>query len=117
VSFDEFQAAVAPLYDRSSAALRRSFDHFDTDGSGTISTEELERMLCKLGLAEEGDQVAVRMIRAADEDGDGQVSFEEFISLFKTRATTSIGLSTAPSGGGCTIWGPSTMGVGASQDA
>lgn len=78
ISFDEFCCLVQPLYDNSGAALREAFDMFDADGSGYIDREELSLMLRKLGFEWQGSSV----FAAADTDGDGKVSYEEFLAVF-----------------------------------
>ena len=82
VSFDEFCALVRPVYDDSGAALRAAFALFDGDGSGYIDRSELSRMLRRLGFAWQGAHV----FEAADVDGDGQVSYDEFVALFGKAA-------------------------------
>ncbi len=86
ISFDEFALATAPLYQASSSALRRAFDFFDVDGSGTIEKRELEIVLTRLGVASDGGRmhkdVLDRIFATADANHDGKVSFGEFIALF-----------------------------------
>ena len=103
--------AVGPLYDHSEAALRRAFVVFDTDGSGFanrmfvqhvvcvstrvrcadvvrrfIETHELRAMLVKLKLIQSDapDEQVQTLVRLADSDGDGKVSFGEFVNLFSS---------------------------------
>ena len=78
ICFDEFVTLVRPVYDDTGVALRNAFDMFDADGSGFIDRSELSVMLRKLGFAWQGSHV----FESADSDGDGKVSYEEFIGLF-----------------------------------
>ena len=78
ISFDEFTCLVLPLYQNSTAALRHAFDMFDADSSGFIDRGELGVMLRKLGFEWQGTHV----FEAADIDGDGKVSFDEFLALY-----------------------------------
>ena len=78
ISFDEFTSLVLPLYQNSTAALRHAFDMFDADSSGFIDRGELGVMLRKLGFEWQGTHV----FEAADIDGDGKVSFDEFLALY-----------------------------------
>ena len=84
ISFAEFCAAVGPLYEHSETALRRAFGVFDADGSGYIERPELRSMCLKLRLAAEPavDAQVERMFAAADQDGDGRISLDEFVRLF-----------------------------------
>lgn len=94
VTFAEFAAATAPLYEASSTALRRAFDFFDRDGSGAIEKDELEVVLTRLGVASEGGRmhkdVLNRIFATADANHDGKVSFPEFIALFATEFVDSL---------------------------
>ena len=87
ISFAEFAALVRPLYDESGEALRRAFEMFDADGSGFIDRSELSLMLRKLGFEWQGTNV----FRAADTDGDGKVSFDEFVAAFQRVAVAAPG--------------------------
>ena len=75
---------MGPVYEHSHAALRRAFVVFDSDGSGFIERGELEAMLTRLKLmpADAPREHLDRLLALADTDGDGRVSFDEFVSLF-----------------------------------
>lgn len=60
--------------------LKRTFDIFDTDGSGKISSSELKEVMSKLG-EELNDFQISEMIREADKDGDGEIDFDEFVRM------------------------------------
>ncbi|XP_031121383.1 calcium-dependent protein kinase 17-like [Ipomoea triloba] len=59
--------------------LKQMFKGMDTDGSGTITLEEL-----KLGLAKQGTKLSEyevkQLMEAADADGNGTIDYEEFIT-------------------------------------
>lgn len=60
--------------------LRDAFKVFDKDGNGFISAQELRHIMTSLGerlTEEEVDQ----MIQEADTNGDGQVDYNEFVSM------------------------------------
>ena len=85
IGFDDFCAAVAPLYSESSAQLRAAFDLFDTDHSGYIEHDEMAAMLSKLRLPNEAPVTEAQIKRLLDEvdtDHDGKVSFSEFLRYF-----------------------------------
>ncbi|KAJ7515915.1 hypothetical protein O6H91_22G034500 [Diphasiastrum complanatum] len=62
--------------------LHTVFDIFDEDRDGKISSEELSRSMAKLGF-NLTDAEVVSMMAAVDENGNGSVDFEEFLSLYK----------------------------------
>lgn len=57
---------------------------FDTDGSGKIDNEEVVTLLQGDGI---GNIVPKEAIKAAieeiDQDGDGEIDFQEFIAMMK----------------------------------
>lgn len=53
---------------------------FDQDGSGNISKEELGNVMKALGQNMSLEELT-EMINEADLDGDGEVSFEEFVRM------------------------------------
>ncbi|GLJ55078.1 hypothetical protein SUGI_1182210 [Cryptomeria japonica] len=60
--------------------LKDAFNMFDIDGSGSISADELHRVLRRLGETSSLDECH-HIIRGVDADGDGQVSFNEFFTM------------------------------------
>uniref|UniRef100_A0A7N0TGM8 EF-hand domain-containing protein n=1 Tax=Kalanchoe fedtschenkoi TaxID=63787 RepID=A0A7N0TGM8_KALFE len=63
--------------DEALESLRGAFAVFDIDGNGSISAEELHKVLKGLGDAC-SVPVCKRMISCVDADGDGMISFDEF---------------------------------------
>ena len=59
--------------------LKICFNEFDTDGSGKISVDEISAIF-KRGNNQNEDEMEQfkNMIKQADENGDGEISFEEF---------------------------------------
>ena len=64
--------------------IREAFRAIDKDGNGFISAAELRHFMSNLGEKLTNDEVDA-MIREADMDGDGQVSYEEFIAMMITE--------------------------------
>lgn len=62
--------------------LRESFRLFDKDGDGSISTEELGKVLRDLGQYPSVDEIR-QMVQEIDINGDGRFSFEEFIQFME----------------------------------
>jgi Ca2+-binding EF-hand superfamily protein len=72
--------------------LKRLFDTFDLDASGSISLNELRTALKNLG--EYTDELKLlRLLQEADSDGSGDIDFAEFSNIvlsLRTDAETSI---------------------------
>ncbi len=64
--------------------ISKTFDLFDDDGSGAISTDELQSLMESLGSPQDADQLSV-MISLLDENGDGDISKEEFIQWYSDQ--------------------------------
>ncbi|KZV32918.1 hypothetical protein F511_01429 [Dorcoceras hygrometricum] len=64
--------------------VKEAFDVFDKNKDGFIEASELCQVLCDLGW-DEGSRMedCRRMIGAFDENGDGRIDFEEFISFMQ----------------------------------
>ena len=63
-------------------ALRKCFESLDVDFTGLVDREELTRALAALGFASDTLEDEVRQIMACgDSNGDGELAFEEFVSL------------------------------------
>jgi Ca2+-binding EF-hand superfamily protein len=60
------------------AELRENYDKFDSDGDGWIVQKEFDRLLLALDSDLSRDECALAF-EATDEDGDGSISFEEFM--------------------------------------
>jgi len=75
------------------ASLQKTFEEFDADKSGEVSTDEIKTMMTSLGLLIEPDKIA-KMMEEADEDKSGEIDFEEFYKVMKKAAEG--GPSTGP---------------------
>ncbi|GAQ88477.1 calmodulin [Klebsormidium nitens] len=63
--------------------LRATFDVFDLDKNGFISCEELQQVLSRLLGEPVVEAECSRMIQGVDQDGDGQVNFQEFHTMMQ----------------------------------
>merc|ERR1711997_223493 len=79
VSFSEFVAlmreTITDIHDEK--RLKEALTIFDSDGNGEIDIGELDKMMKKLGQELEIDQIK-EMIKTADLDRDGKISWDEF---------------------------------------
>jgi Ca2+-binding EF-hand superfamily protein len=83
ISFEEFATLLqSDLLKERSKRLPERFKFFDVDGSGTISLEELRVCIRNIDHLVTNAEIEA-MLKTADSSGDGQISYEEFDSLFQ----------------------------------
>jgi len=85
VSWDEFLKVLEnrPIKKRIEKALRRLFDEFDTDNSGFITADNVRQLINDAGFGDDvTDEEISELISRVDKEGDGKVSFEEFVAVF-----------------------------------
>jgi len=82
VDFEAFLDAItSKLGDKDSKeGIRKIFDLFDDDHTGTISLRNLKRVARELGETM-SDEELKEMIERADSNGDGEISFEDFYQI------------------------------------
>lgn len=66
--------------------LKQAFKMFDKDNSGTISKQEIRDALGNLD-----EEVADKMISEVDDNGDGEISFDEFERMMNMVASAKSG--------------------------
>ena len=102
ISFDEFCVGVMPIFAQSENSLQWVFDLFDADGSGGIDATEFASMLQKLGLApmrnnRVDSEAILAMFKVVDTNGDGEVSFDEFVTVLRSNKARPAGALQASS--------------------
>lgn len=85
IEFDEFCQLMCrqKLDDESgdnAENLKAAFRAFDKDCSGYITADELRQVMTSLG-EQLTDEEIEEMIREADNDGDGQINYQEFVQM------------------------------------
>jgi Ca2+-binding EF-hand superfamily protein len=60
--------------------IAQAFQLFDTDGSGTIETQELKIAMRALGFEPKQEEID-KMVRDVDDDGSGSVDYPEFLDM------------------------------------
>jgi len=82
IDYSEF--VVAAMNERQLTSidkLQAAFKMFDKDGSGIISGDEIREVLgagCGIDTAE-----IDAIIASVDDDGDGEISFDEFVTMMR----------------------------------
>jgi len=79
-----FFELVDPCNGFSAWAIRSYSSIHNTACTGTIESHELRHVMGELG-EQPNDEELEDMIRAVDLNGDGEIDFEEFISLMRLR--------------------------------
>jgi len=91
ISFSEFLAvAVDNSMYLKTHVLRKAFNHFDSDGSGTVSLKELQTVLANpevSSLIGQDSCGIAEMFRDADTDNNGNINFEEFKKMMLTSSS------------------------------
>ena len=64
--------------------LRKFFNSLDDDRSGAIGVEEIKLPLIGLGLVNSIEEVE-KLVRLVDDDGSGQIEFEEFVNIILNK--------------------------------
>merc|ERR1719510_2771759 len=72
----EFEASALGANDE----YKQAFDLADTNNDGKIDKDELKALFAQMGDALTDDQIQ-GMLTHADKDGDGNISFDEFIEM------------------------------------
>lgn len=82
IDFDEFvNMMINKMKDMvTEDEIREAFLLFDNDGNGFISAAELRHVMTNLGETLTDEEVD-ELMREADQNGDGQIDYNEFVKL------------------------------------
>merc|ERR1712085_62947 len=86
IDFDEFlilMSSKKPSSDDPDKELRDAFAVFDDDNSGSISREELKKLMKNLGQSLSDGELDA-MMDEVDTDGNGEIDFNEFKSMMQS---------------------------------
>merc|ERR1719316_2099684 len=86
IEFPEFLKLMASkLQDTDSVEeMREAFLVFDRDKSGSVTASELKHVMNNLGEQVTNEEVE-EMIKEADADGDGELSFDDFLQFIQKK--------------------------------
>merc|ERR1711973_127456 len=80
IDFDEFLSMMKEMSGDSEKELLQAFQVFDKNKDGFISVDELRQVMATLGETLSQEEIE-EMIKEADQDGDGQVDYNEFVKM------------------------------------
>ena len=82
IDYTEFVVAATNQTSMTSQEkLHAAFRMFDKDGSGIISADEIRDVLCFGGNNVLSPEAVDAIIKQVDENGDGEIQFEEFVQM------------------------------------
>ena len=93
IDFSEFLAMMATKLKEvdSEEKILETFRVFDVDGNGFISAAELRHVMTNLGERLTDDEVD-EMIKVADADKDGKISYQDFVAITKREQVNQNGM-------------------------
>jgi Ca2+-binding EF-hand superfamily protein len=92
------QDAIKSRLGTGQAELLRAFKFFDRDRSGNITLNEFQEAMKVYAMLEFSDELAAKLMKEFDEDGNGEIDYEEFTTLVmgsKKDDLTSLNTSSA----------------------
>lgn len=85
IDYSEFVvAAINQKTLTSNDRLQAAFKMFDKDNSGIISKDEIKEVLSFGGTQELDSSALDTIIQQVDENGDGEISFLEFVAMIRS---------------------------------
>jgi Ca2+-binding EF-hand superfamily protein len=72
-----------PLTAEQRQQLKETFDDIDKDKSGSLSQDELREVMNLFSRRRPSSRHVARVFKAADSDGDGAISFDEFVAAME----------------------------------
>jgi len=82
IDYTEFVVAATNQRNLTSQEkLHAAFRMFDKDGSGIISADEIRDVLCFGSQNAMSAEAVDAIIKQVDENGDGEIQFEEFVTM------------------------------------
>ncbi|KAK2196025.1 bifunctional EF-hand domain/Centrin-1/EF-hand domain pair/EF-Hand 1 [Babesia duncani] len=87
IDFNDFLEAITMKMGNrdSKEGIRKIFNLFDEEGTGTITFKNLKKVAMELG-EQLTDEELRDMINRADSNGDGQLSFDDFYAILSKRS-------------------------------
>merc|ERR1711959_140438 len=64
--------------------IKEAFELFDTDGSGSIASNELKVAMKALGFEPKPGEIE-KLIHSVDDDGDGEMDWDDFLRMMEEK--------------------------------
>lgn len=92
INYTEFVAGTLDVHSQVEEDVCRSvFDSFDSNGDGVLTPDELAHVLAEGEVTEViGEMNVEELLKEADTDGDGKISFDEFMALVAERTAPEV---------------------------
>merc|ERR1712118_142763 len=86
IEFDEFLRLMSSKINDGDTVeeMREAFLVFDRDRSGSVTASELKHVMNNFGETVTDEEVEA-MIQQADADGDGELSFDDFLQFIRKK--------------------------------
>merc|ERR1711935_289515 len=78
-----FEQVFASTVDKSDEGLTKAFETVDVDSSGNISAKEMSAHIASVYGGAMDESITTEMFKAADTDGDGEISLAEFKTIMR----------------------------------
>eukprot|EP00656_Telonema_subtile_P057244 TRINITY_DN9377_c0_g1_i10.p1 TRINITY_DN9377_c0_g1~~TRINITY_DN9377_c0_g1_i10.p1 ORF type:complete len:507 (-),score=114.11 TRINITY_DN9377_c0_g1_i10:756-2276(-) len=62
--------------------VRRVWKNYDTDGSGEIAYDEIQKMTAEFDIGVDGQNAAAKILKYVDRTGEGKVNYRQFVTDF-----------------------------------
>merc|ERR1719473_2053544 len=72
------------LTEEQKTEIKEAFELFDTDGSGSIASNELKVAMKALGFEPKKGEIE-KMIHSVDDDGDGEMDYDDFERMMEQK--------------------------------
>ncbi|CAL8090067.1 unnamed protein product [Calicophoron daubneyi] len=91
VTLDEYILALGltPPPPNDVKQWKAAFDAMDTDGSGSLSRDEIRQLLQRYGYKRATEEDIEQWIETLDKNGDGEISFPEFSAFMEMQCQNS----------------------------